>query len=196
MAHRGRGWPQLRQTAMAPTEGKPTVGDDEDLTHDGPRSSRYVSDAAGSTMMRPANIEVARQQREEALIAFSKTTPVVAARPWGGTNAEEDPARCAQVSALRFREAATPLAEAAPKQQLVLEAELGDAEEFAEHHAKAERAASVSADDLRQVKLEEATVAPLLKWLTSHSATWAMGRVATGELQDGDSSRQSSERAS
>ena len=36
MAHRGRGWPQLRQAATAPTEGEPTVGDDEALTRDWP----------------------------------------------------------------------------------------------------------------------------------------------------------------
>ena len=29
MAHRGRGWPQLRQEARAPTEGEPIVGKDE-----------------------------------------------------------------------------------------------------------------------------------------------------------------------
>ena len=96
MAHRGRGWPQLRQAATAPTEGelqtscsaataptkgKPTVGDDEALTRDGPRSSRHASEAAGGMMMRPADLEAARQQREEALTAFSETTPVVAARP-------------------------------------------------------------------------------------------------------------------
>ena len=102
----------------------------------------------------------------------------------GRSNAEEDPARCAQVSALRFREAeveaATPLAEAAARQQLELEAELRYAEEFAEHRsAKAGKAASVSADDLRQDNFDDATVAPLLRWLTSHSAAWAMGRMAT-----------------
>ena len=106
----------------------------------------------------------------------------------GRSNAEEDPARCEQVSALRFREAkveaATPLAEAAARQQLELEAELRDAEEFAEHRfAKAGKAASVSADDLRQDNLDEATVAPLLRWLTSHSAAWAMGRMATAVVR-------------
>ena len=123
-------------------------------------------------MMRPADPEAARQQRKEALSAFSITTPVVAARPWGGTKAEEDPTRCAQVSALRSREAevkaATPLAKAAAKQQWVLEAEL-------------RKAASVSAGDLRRDDLDVATVALLLRWLTSHSAAWAMGRIATGE---------------
>ena len=101
--------------------------------------------------LRPADFDAARQQRVEALIAFSKTTPVVAARPWGGTKAEEDPARCAQISALRCHEA-----------QVV---------------------ASVSAGNLRQDDLDEATVAPLLRWLTPHSAAWAMGRMATAVVR-------------
>ena len=125
-------------------------------------------------MMRPANPEASQQQRKEALSAFSITTPVVAARPWGGTKAEENPTRCAQVSALRSREAevkaATPLAKAAAKQQWVLEAEL-------------RKAASVSAGNLRQDDLDEATVAPLLRWLTPHSAAWAMGRMATAVVR-------------
>ena len=64
----------------------PTVGVGEALTRDGPRSSRHASEAAGGLMMRLAELEAARQQREEALTAFSETTPVVAARPWGVIN--------------------------------------------------------------------------------------------------------------
>ena len=75
--------------ATVPTKGKPTVGDDEALTRDGRRSSRHASEAAGGMMMRLADLEAARQQREEALTAFSETTPVVTARPWGGINNDE-----------------------------------------------------------------------------------------------------------
>ena len=143
MAHRGRGWPQLRQAATAPTEGelqtscsaakvptegKPTMGNDEELTRDGPCSSRYASDAAGGMMMRPADLEAARQQRDVASTAFSKMTPVVGTRPWGGTNAEECRARWAQVPAFSVVvvkvEAATHLTEAAAKQQSELATEL------------------------------------------------------------------------
>ena len=87
MAHRGRGWPQLRQAATAPTEGelqtscnaakvptegKPTMGDDEELTRDGPRSGRYASDAAGGMMMHPADLEAARQTAVEAAVLLAE----------------------------------------------------------------------------------------------------------------------------
>ena len=156
LAHRGQGWPQPRQAATAPTEGEPIVGDDEPSTRDGPRSSRYASAAAGGMMMRLADLEAARQQREE------------------------DHAWWAQVSDSRCREveieAAAILAEAAESQQLEFEAELRATEKFAEcRYAKVAEAASVSAE----YNFDEATVAPLLMWLTSHSAAWAMGRMAT-----------------
>ena len=146
----------VARAATVPTEGRLTVDDDERLTRDGLRSSRYVSAAAGGMMMRPADLEVARQQREE------------------------DHAWWAQVSNSRSREveieAAAILAEAAESQQSEFEAELRATEEFAEcRSAKAVEAASVSAE----YNFDEATVAPLLMWLTSHSAAWAMGRMAT-----------------
>ena len=34
-------------------------------------------------------------------------------------------------------------------------------------------------EQMQEHNFDEATVAPLLRWLTSHSAAWAMGRMAT-----------------
>ena len=59
-------------------------------------------------------------------------------------------------------ETAVLLAEAALRQQLGLEAEL--------------RA------EMPEYDLDEATVAPLPKWPTSHSAAWAMGRMVTAVI--------------
>ena len=95
--------------------------------------------------------------------------------------AEEDHSWRAQASALRIRETEVKIAaflvESAARQQLELEVELRAAEELA---------AAVSADDLRREEavfaadnFVEAPVGPLLRWLMSHSAAWAMGRMAT-----------------
>ena len=123
-------------------------------------------------MMRLADLEAARQQREE------------------------DHAWWAQVSDSRCREveieAAAILAEAAESQQFEFEAELRATEEFAEcRSAKAVEAASVSTE----YNFDEATVAPLLMWLTSHSATWAMGRMATAVVSGRQSSKNEQLRA-
>ena len=36
---------------------------------------------------------------------------------------------------------------------------------------------------MQEDNFDEATVAPLLRWLTSHSAAWAMGRMATAVVR-------------
>ena len=81
----------------------------------------------------------------------------------------------AECQAAKAAEAAAVSADDLRREEAVFAAD-NEAFAMAGQLAELEHLGSVQ---MQEDNFDEATVAPLLRWLTSHSAAWAMGRMAT-----------------